>query len=78
MKKGKTLLLTASIIILVATSCKTKSECPSYDEPSTKKEEEKGSKYKLILLKDGKRIGPGSKRKHKKAKHKLFKKKVVP
>ena len=78
MKKGKTLLLTVSIIILVVASCKTKRECPSYDNPSTKKEEKKGSKYKLILLKDGKRIGPGSKKKHKKAKHKLFKKKVVP
>ena len=65
-------------MILVVASCKTKSECPSYDDPSTKKEEKKGSKYKLILLKDGKRIGPDSKRKYKKAKQKLFKKKVVP
>ena len=58
-------------------SCKTKSECPAYDEPSSKTEEKNGTKYKLILLKDGKKVGVTSKKRNKKAKQKLFKKKVL-
>jgi len=78
MKKSKTLLLTAIIITVAVSSCKTKSECPSYNEPSTKKEETTGTKYKLILLKDGKRVRTVSKKKYKKTTQKLFKKKVAP
>ncbi len=78
MKKRKRLLLIVIIITTVGISCKTKNECPSYSEPSTKTEEKIGSKYKLILLKDGKRVGSSSKKKHKKTKQKLFKKKVTP
>ena len=58
-------------------SCKTKSECPAYDEPSSKTEGKNGTKYKLILLKDGKKVGVTSKKRNKKAKQKLFKKKVL-
>lgn len=58
-------------------SCKTKSECPAYNEPSSKTEGKDGNKYKLILLKDGKKVGVNSKKRNKKAKQKLFKKKVL-
>jgi len=36
-----------------------------------------GTKYKLILLKDGKKVGMGSKKRNKNAKQKLFKKNVL-
>ena len=73
MKQSKILILTSIIFILC--SCKTKSECPAYNEPSSKTEGKDGNKYKLILLKDGKKVGVNSKKRNKKAKQKLFKKK---
>ena len=77
MKQSKTLILTIVILFFFICGCKTKSECPSFDQPSSKKQEKDGIKYKLILLKDGKKIGTGSKKRNKKAKQKLFKKKVL-
>jgi len=77
MKQSKILILTSIIFVFILCSCKTKSECPAYDEPSSKTEEKNGTKYKLILLKDGKKVGVTSKKRNKKAKQKLFKKKVL-
>ena len=77
MKQSKILILTSIILVLITGSCKTKSECPAYDAPSSKTEAKDGTKYKLILLKDGKKIGMESKKRNKKAKQKLFKKKVL-
>jgi len=77
MKQSKTLILTIVILFFFICGCKTKSECPAFDQPSSKKQEKDGIKYKLILLKDGKKIGTESKKRNKKAKQKLFKKKVL-
>jgi len=77
MKQSKILILTSIFFALILTSCKTKNECPAYDEPSSKTEGKNGTKYKLILLKDGKKVGANSKKRNKKAKQKLFKKKVL-
>ena len=77
MKQFKLLILTSIIFFLFFSACKTKIECPALNEPSSKKKEEEGIKYKLILLKDGKKVGVNSKKRNKKAKQKLFKKKVL-
>ena len=66
------LLFTISI-----TSCRSKKEasCPSFDiETPEDKKEKKGSKYRIIILKDGKKIN--GKKRRKKPKNKLFKKKM--
>ena len=77
MKSAKTLILTTLLLALLYSSCKTKSDCPAFEEPSSKEEAKDGTKYKLILLKDGKKVGANSKKRNKKAKQKLFKKKVL-
>ena len=77
MRQSKTLILTSIVCFFFLCSCKTKKECPAYDEPTSKQQGEEGVKYKLILLKDGKKVGRGSKKRNKKAKQKLFKKKVL-
>ena len=77
MKSAKTLILTTLLFVLLYSSCKTKSDCPTFDEPSSKEQAKDETKYKLILLKDGKKVGASSKKRNKKAKQKLFKKKVL-
>ena len=77
MKQFKILILTNLIFFFFLCSCKTKNECPAYDEPTSKEQGKEGVKYKLILLKDGKKVGMGNKKRNKKAKQKLFKKKVL-
>lgn len=77
MNSTKTLIITAVFFTILFSSCKTKSDCPAFEEPASKKEEEEGTKYKLILLKDGKKVGVNTKKRNKKAKQKLFKKKVL-
>ena len=77
MKQFKILILTSLIFFFFLCSCKTKNECPAYDEPTSKEQGKEGVKYKLILLKDGKKVGKGGKKRNKKAKQKLFKKKVL-
>tara|TARA_B100000809_G_C14805975_1_gene412050 strand:- start:407 stop:643 length:237 start_codon:yes stop_codon:yes gene_type:complete len=77
MKQSKILILTTLLLFLFICACKTKSECPAFNEPSSKKQEKDGTKYKLILLKDGKKVRTGSKKRNKKPKQKLFKKKVL-
>ena len=73
-KKHIFILLLFTILI---TSCRSKKEvsCPSFnlEEPKTKTENKK-SKYKIVILKDGRRIN-GKKRKRK-SKNKLFKRKM--
>ena len=59
------------------TSCRSKKEvsCPSFDvETIEEKKEKKRSKYRIIILKDGKKIN--GKKRRKKTKNKLFKKKI--
>ena len=66
------LLFTISI-----TSCRSKKEvsCPSFDIETTEdKKEKKKSKYKIVILKDGKIMN--SKKRRKKSENKLFKKKM--
>ena len=73
-KKYFFILLLFTIII---TSCRSKKKvsCPSYDiEKPSVKSEKKGSKYKVVILKDGKRINKKNKRR--KSKNRLFKKKM--
>ena len=77
MKQSKTLILTTLLLFFFLCACKTKSECPAFDEPSSKKQEKDGTKYKLILLKDGKKVRTGSKKRNKNPKQKLFKKKEL-
>ncbi len=77
MKQSKILILTILFLFFFICACKTKSECPAFDEPSSKKQEKDGTKYKLILLKDGKKVRTGSKKRNKKPKQKLFKKKEL-
>jgi len=76
MKQLKILMLT-SLLAVIFFSCKTQKECPAYEEPSSEEDQKEGTKYKLILLKDGKKLGQGTKLRKKKTKQKLFKKKVL-
>ncbi len=72
------LVIKQSLIFLLCItaiySCKTKAECPSYDTPQSKEKQKESTKYEVVILKDGKRIGGA---KTKKGKSKLFKKKVL-
>jgi len=73
-KKTIFILLLFTIII---TSCRSKKQvtCPSFDiEKTDSKKRKKKSKYKVVILKDGKRIS--NKKRRKKSKNKLFKRKM--
>ena len=69
-KKTSFILLLSTLVIF---SCRSKknAECPSFDiEQDLKKEEEKKkSKYKIVILKDGRSI---FNRKKRKKKEKMF------
>ena len=72
----KTIFILLLFTILM-TSCRSKKQasCPSFDvEKKEDKKEKKGSKYKVVILKDGKRIN--KKNKKRKSKNRLFKKKI--
>ena len=73
-KKHIFILLLSTILI---TSCRSKKNisCPSFDmeKPNTKIEN-KNSIYKIVILKDGKRIN--NKKRRKKSQNKLFKRKM--
>ena len=62
------------LCITAICSCKTKAECPAYDTSQSKEKSKESTKYEVVILKDGKRIGGA---KTKKGKSKLFKKKVL-
>ena len=72
----KTIFILLLFTILI-TSCRGKKEasCPSFD-PVVKenKKDKKGSKYKVVILKDGKKIT--GKKRRRKSKNRLFKKKT--
>ena len=73
-KKTAFILLLFTILI---TSCRGKKEasCPSFDPVTTEnKKDKKGAKYKVVILKDGKKIN--GKKRRRKSKNKLFKKKM--
>ena len=65
--------------VLIVSSCRTKKtfngtstlECADYDENTPITKPKKKSKWRLVLYKDGKKVG----KKSKKGKSKLFKKK---
>ena len=72
----KTIFILLLFTILI-TSCRGKKEvsCPSFD-PVVKenKKDKKGSKYKVVILKDGEKIT--GKKRRRKSKNRLFKKKM--
>ena len=73
-KKITFILLLFTILI---TSCRSKKEvhCPSFDTEITEdKKEKKRSKYRIVILKDGKKIN--GKKRRKRSENKLFKKKM--
>ena len=65
--------------VLILSSCRTKKtfngtstlKCADYDESTSAPKEKKKSKWRLVLYKDGNKVG----RKSKKGKSRLFKKK---
>ena len=72
----KTIFILLLFTILI-TSCRGKKEvsCPSFDQTTKEnKKDKKGSKYKVVILKDGEQIG--GKKKRRKSKNRLFKKKM--
>ncbi|MDC0201616.1 hypothetical protein OAJ56_00065 [Flavobacteriales bacterium] len=72
----KTIFILLLFTILI-TSCigKKEASCPSFDiETAEEKKEKKRSKYRILILKDGKRIN--GKKGRKKSKNRLFKKKM--
>ena len=72
----KTIFILLLFTILM-TSCRSKKEasCPSFDgETSEEKKDKKGSKYRIVILKDGKKIN--EKKRRKRSENKLFKKKM--
>ena len=72
----KTIFILLLFTILI-TSCRGKKEvsCPSFDPVTTEdKKDKKGSKYRIVILKDGKKIN--GKKRRKRSENKLFKKKM--
>ena len=77
MYKKTTFLVLLFTMMMI--SCKSKKEvaCPTFDidpEEVNNKENKKGSKYSVVILKDGKKIG--KKKKRRKTKNRLFKRKI--
>lgn len=76
----KTLFILLLFTILI-TSCRSKKQtsCPSFDIKTEEKKENKRSKYRIIILKDGKKINEkkiNEKKRRRKSKNRLFKKKM--
>lgn len=76
----KKLVLILLLFTIITPSCRSKKEvtCPSFDIEKTENEniEKKGSKYSIIILKDGKRINNSKRKRKRKSENKLFKKKM--
>ena len=76
----KKLVLILLLFTIIIPSCRSKKEatCPSFDIEKTENEniEKKGSKYSIIILKDGKRINNSKRKRKRKSENKLFKKKM--
>ena len=74
---NKKIIFILLLFTILITSCRSKKEvsCPSFDiETSENKQEKKGSIYRIVILKDGKRIN--GKKRRRKSKNRLFKKKM--
>jgi len=79
MNKTQKQIICLLFITTILLSCRTKKsfngtatlDCPSIENPKSTEKESSGSKYQLILLKDGKKVGPKTKR----GKSRLFKNK---
>jgi len=76
----KKLVLILLLFTIITPSCRSKKEatCPSFDIEKAESEniEKKGSKYSIIILKDGKRINKSKRKSKRKSENKLFKKKM--
>ena len=76
----KKIVLILLLFTIITSSCRSKKEatCPSFDIEKTENEniEKKGSKYSIIILKDGKRINNSKRKRKRKSENKLFKKKM--
>ena len=76
----KKLVLILLLFTIITPSCRSKKEttCPSFDIEKTENEhiEKKGSKYSIIILKDGKRINKTKRKRKRKSENRLFKKKM--
>jgi len=76
----KKLVLILLLFTIITPSCRSKKEatCPSFDIEKTENEhvEKKGSKYSIIILKDGKRINKSKRKRKRKSENRLFKKKM--
>ena len=76
----KKLVLILLLFTIITPSCRSKKEakCPSFDIEKTENEntEKKGSKYSIIILKDGKRINKSKRKSKRKSENRLFKKKM--
>ena len=67
------------ILTLTTSSCRSKKtfngietlKCTSFEEKKIDKKSKKNTKYEIVVLKDGKRIG--NKKRRKKTKNRLFK-----
>ncbi|MAO71558.1 MAG: hypothetical protein CMD02_03490 [Flavobacteriales bacterium] len=65
------------LFTILSTSCRSKKEvnCPSFDiEKNVIEKEKKTSKYRIVILKDGRIIN--NKKRRKKSQNQLFKKKM--
>ena len=65
------------LFTILSTSCRSKKEvnCPSFDiEKNVIEKEKKISKYRIVILKDGRIIN--NKKRRKKSQNQLFKKKM--
>ena len=73
----KKIIFILLLFTILITSCRSKKEvsCPSFDsEKAEDKKEKNGSKYRIVILKDGKKIN--GKKRRKRPENKLFKKKM--
>ena len=78
----KKIIFILLLFTILITSCRSKKEasCPSFDiETEEEKKENKRSKYRIVILKDGKKINGkkiNGKKRRRKSKNRLFKKKM--
>ena len=79
----KKIVLILLLFTIITSSCRSKKEatCPSFDIEETNNEkienkDKKGSKYSIIILKDGERINKSKRKKKRKSENRLFKKKM--
>ena len=72
-------ILFFTLVVFLTTSCRSKKtfngiealKCTTFENKTTKNKNKKNSKYEIVVLKDGKRIG--NKKRKRKGKSRLFK-----